>query len=206
LKPVAQCLQITALFLSLLATDLAQAAREPAAINRSIFAIVSPSKRFYDKPYAVISPEMLVSFKQIHDSEAVVDTSKFIPTNLQPTQNAELVLSQIVDRSLNFWWNTSQVQSSIVGQNLSQFEKSVHQEFVMKQSRIEHKFALSFDALQAKAHLKYSGLISAEISYAAKNSSVALESTTKIDNKDLFLSQRLSQTDQSSELGVRWTF
>ncbi len=197
------------IFLTLMMSSAssAWAAREPAAIDRSLSAIVRPSKVFYQKTYTVISPDLLASFKQIKESSQTINPSDFVPLDMQPTQNMETIAIQIADQSLNYLWNQSQAQNSVLANNINSIEKSMHQDLVIKQNHTEHKLSLSFDAFQAVAHLKYSGLIKAAVRYAAKDSSVALESSTKIaQNKDLFLTQHITAKDQTSELAVRWTF
>jgi hypothetical protein len=184
--------------------------REPASINRAALMVATPSKIFYGENGKALSPEMITTFHQVKTRDQTLDISQIIPMDLVPTQDANLVLTQVADRSFSAFWNSEVVQSSSVAQAATVVEQKMKQEVVIgggDPRSVQHKFNFNLQAFQALAQIEYSGFTHAALRYKVAESTLALEIFEKLsDNRDVVLSHTTGPESRSSNLSFRWNF
>ncbi len=70
---------------------------------------------------------------------------------------------------------------------------------------IEHKFQFDIKGLQALAQLKYSGWVNAALQYSLKSTEATAEISEKVfTDKDLVVSQVISNSSPRSQISIRW--
>lgn len=157
----------------------------------------------YEKTQPMILPHEL----QANDSNSAINA--IIPASDMSGYSEQQVASRILDNSLRHFWRTSPLRYTAVGQVADKVEKTVQVEKVIPatvEDKVEHKFSLDVQGLQALAQLKYSGWVKAAVQYNMNDASASAEVSERIfDDKDLVLSQTISaKTDSTSQVSLRW--
>jgi len=135
------------------------------------------------------------------------DVEKIIPTDLQQTDDMNKVAARIADRSIQAWFNSSQVQASALGQTATTVQKKMTAEVAVKSDEpqaVEHKFSMQLMALQAMARVQYTGWLNAVFNYDAKAAQSMVEFSEKVFNKDLFVNHTNSPNGNVSSVGIKW--
>ena len=148
-----------------------------------------------------------VPMAQNEDVITQKDVEKIIPTDMQQTNDLNMVASRIADRSLQVWFNSAQVQGSVLGQTATSVQKKMSTDITVKSDEpqaVEHKFSVQLLALQAMAKLQYTGWLNAVFNYDAKAAASMVEFSDKIFNKDLFVNHTTSSKGDVSTVGIKW--
>jgi hypothetical protein len=135
------------------------------------------------------------------------DVEKIIPTDLQATRDLNKVAARIADRSLQTWFNSSQVQGSSLGQTASKVQRQLASEITLKSDEpqaVEHKFTIQLMALQAAAKFQYTGFLNAVFNYDVRAAESMVELSEKVFNKDLFVNHTSSSREGVSSVGIKW--
>jgi hypothetical protein len=136
------------------------------------------------------------------------DVEKIIPTDMSQTDNMNAVAAKIADRSVQAWFNSAQVQGSVLGQTATSVQKKMATDITVKSDEphgVDHKFSMQILALQAMAKLQYTGWLNAVFNYDAKAAETMVEFSDKIFNKDLFINHTSSSSKGDvSTVGIKW--
>ena len=166
----------------------------------------------YQQTYARVdydTTQPLILPSELNSEDARSTVNAIIPASDMSGYSQQQVASRILDNSLRYLWRTSPLRYTAVGQAANKVEKTVQVEKVIaatNDDKVEHKFSLDVQGLQALAQLKYSGWIKAAIQYNMNDASASAEVSEKIfEDKDLVLSQSISATtDSTSQVSLRW--
>lgn len=148
-----------------------------------------------------------VPMAQDDDKITQKDVEKIIPTDLQQTNDLNMVASRIADRSIQAWFNSAQVQGSVLGQTATSVQKKMTTDITVKSDEphaVEHKFSMQVLALQAMARVQYTGWLNAVFNYDAKAAQSMVEFSEKVFNKDLFVNHTSSTKGDVSSVGIKW--
>jgi len=191
-------------------SDLGRISRFPAAINRAALTVSTPSKVFYGENGKSLSPELIMSFNQVKAAEKPFNISEHIPMDMKPSNSTMEVFSQVADRSLTTFFNSTTVRESALGQTATAVEKKMKQEVLFggtNPKSIQHRLNFNLQAFQALAEVQYSGLTNAALKYKLVENKMALEVFEKVaSNQDFVMSHAISASNQISEVSFRWSF
>lgn len=135
------------------------------------------------------------------------DVEKIIPTDLQQTSDMNSVALRIADRSIQTWFNSPQVQGSVLGQTAATVQKNMATDITIKSDEpqaVEHKVTMQLMALQAAAKVQYTELLNAVFNYDARAAQSMVELSERIFNKDLFVNHTSSSKEDVSTVGIKW--
>ncbi len=149
------------------------------------------------------------------------DYAKFLPRNLENSQNEAYVANRFADLALQNIFNSPQVRNSSFGQTATKVEKAMKTEVSINGAPknktngaaassnpgIEHKISLQVLALQAQTKLEYKGWTNATLKHDARAKETGVEISEKVwRNKDLVLSHTKTDIEDKSSVGVRWNW
>lgn len=135
------------------------------------------------------------------------DIEKFVPTDLEAGSSDSQIMARMADRSIQTWFNSEAVQSSVVGQTANTVQQSMKMDAQVKAKEVEHKFSMNFLALQTSAKFEYSGYLSASLLHNAGAQQTDIQLSEKVfNNKKLYVNHSVKPTAQLSTLGVSWNF
>lgn len=150
---------------------------------------------------------MPVGVSQEAEEITTQDVEKIIPTDLQATSDMNRVAVRIADRSLQTWFNSPAVKSSVVGRTANNVQQKMAADVTVKADEpeaTEHKFSMQLLALQAMAKVQYTGWLNAVFNYDAKAAESMVEFSEKVFNKDLFVNHTSSPREDISTVGIKW--
>lgn len=152
-----------------------------------------------DMPYLVM-PELAANNEKSFSEEV-------LPKSMTEADSSQSVVSKIIDNSLSYWWNHSELKQTSVGRAAEQVQNHLKGEvnFNTGEAKTEHKISFKLLAMQALAKIEYSGWIQAAFHYdikAAKAEAEIVESLSS--NKDLLLSHSIAENESESKLSLRW--
>lgn len=139
-------------------------------------------------------------------------SKKVLPKSLTAADSSKTVVSKIIDNSLAYWWDQSEMKKSSIGQAATKIEDKMKAEMDLGTSgeastKTDHRISLKLLAMQALAKIQYIGWTKAEINYDAKASKAEVEVFENIsNNKDLIISHSISAAETKSQLSLRWNW
>jgi hypothetical protein len=119
-----------------------------------------------------LNPELVKIYHEFYNDqqEEIIDTEKYIPLSLRPSQDGEEVFRAIVDRSLATLSEHPIFRESQLGRVSQTVEKKMKTEIVLgstsgksRQSGIEHKITSNFQVLQQEVKISYSGWLKTDL-------------------------------------------
>lgn len=139
------------------------------------------------------------------------DVAKVIPTSGIPSGASESeIMTRVVDRTVNMWFNSPAIKNSIVGRAVEQTQEKLKTDVEVKPSTPEgvtHKFSVKIEAFQALAKVEYRGWMNAIVNYDAKASATDFELSEKVfDNKKLIVSHKANKDQDLSMIGLAWSW
>ena len=137
---------------------------------------------------------------------------KVLPKSLTAADSSQSVVAKIIDNSLSYWWENSEMKNSSIGQTATKIEENMKAEVDLGASgdasdKTDHKLSLKFLAMQALAKIQYIGWTRAEINYDAKAAKAEVEVLENLsNNKDLVISHSFTANESKSQLSLRWNW
>ena len=137
---------------------------------------------------------------------------KVLPKSLTASDSSQTVVAKIIDNSLSYWWENSDLKNSSIGQTATKIEENLKAEVDLgvsgsESGRTDHKLSLKFLAMQALAKIQYIGWTKAEINYDAKAAKAEVEVLENIsNNKDLVISHSFTANGNKSQVSLRWNW
>lgn len=137
---------------------------------------------------------------------------KVLPKSLTAADSSQSVVAKIIDNSLSYWWENSEMKNSSIGQTATKIEENMKAEVDLGASgkasdKTDHKLSLKFLAMQALAKIQYIGWTRAEINYDAKAAKAEVEVLENLsNNKDLVISHSFTANENKSQLSLRWNW
>lgn len=134
--------------------------------------------------------------------------NRLVPKNLNEQDSSNKILSQLADNTVSLWWEKTPLRDSSVGRAAEAAEKKLNVQAEIEDSnKVRHTMAFKILAMQALAKLEYKGWVRAALSYDAKAAKTEAEITEKInDQQDFLISHSVTQTENKSQLGFRWSW
>ncbi len=143
-------------------------------------------------------------------SEEKIFSDKVLPKSLTAADSSRSVVSKIIDNSLAYWWDNSDLKKTQAGQVATRIEENMKTEIDFGASRggkTDHKISLKVLAMQALAKLEYNGWINAALNYDAKSATTEMEVLENLsNNKDLVISHSITANENKSQLSLRWNW
>jgi hypothetical protein len=139
------------------------------------------------------------------------DVAQVIPNDLQATSDVGSVATQILDHSLNNFFNSPAVRNSDFGRSATHVEKSMEGNVAFggeTPHSIRHSFKFAMKATQAKALIEYTGVTNAQLSYSAASQKADLEVKEKLValNTQVVYNHVAGPGDQTDMLSLRWVW
>jgi hypothetical protein len=172
-----------------------------------IIFILTASQTSFAKLNAENTQPLTIPMDQVGDKITQKDVEKIIPTDLKETDDMNHVAAVIADHTIQAWFNSAAVQSSILGQTATTVQKKMTTNIIVKADEpqaVEHKFSFQVLALQAMAKVQYTGWLNAVFNYDVKAAESMVEFSEKIFNKDLFVNHSSSSKGDVSSVGIKW--
>lgn len=155
---------------------------------------VSTTKRLY-------LPEM-------RDAEIVSQdfTQRVLPKSIEPNADGHAILSKMADNTVSYWWDTTPLRQTQLGQAAESIEKKARLQGVIQDSHhVTHTFDLKVLVVQALARFEYKGWIRAGINYDARASETEAEIRQPLTpGKDLVVSQKFNHTESTSRVSFQF--
>ena len=156
-----------------------------------------------------ISPDLIVAYETTQSPSSGIDYNSFLPGNIGSLQ-ASQILPAMVDTGLNNWFNSREVQQSVVGRSAKALENATKQEVSWggeQENSVHHKVSLNLLALQSMARVQYEGYMRAQVTYQARDQITAMELLQGVGyNRDVIVSQIQSPTSSMSQISYRLSF
>lgn len=137
-------------------------------------------------------------------------SDRVLPKSLTSADSSQTVVSKIIDNSLAYWWDNSELKNTSMGQAATKIEENMKAEMDLGSSdsgKTDHKISLKVLAMQALAKIEYFGWTKAAINYDAKAAKAELEVFENLsNNKDLVVSHSVTAAESKSQLSLRWNW
>ncbi len=136
-------------------------------------------------------------------------SKKVLPKSLTAADSSQSVVSKIIDNSLAYWWDNSELKKTSVGQAATKIEQNMKAEvdFGKTEKSSGHKLSFKLLAIQALAKIEYKGWIKAALNYDAKAAKAEAELLENLsNNKDLVISHSMTSNENKSQLSLRWNW
>lgn len=173
------------------------------AVDRAPSVINSDKKFEHYKNFYF--PKQVEEEKWTHE-----EMKKIFPWELPVDSSESKVFSSFADKSLQYWWNNSQIRNTSIGRAADEMQEKMKADLVLKEdqageNKIQHKLSFQILAAQAIARIEYSGLIKAALRYHVTNSTSECEIVEKIDkNKQLVFRQINTVAESRAALLMSW--
>lgn len=137
-------------------------------------------------------------------------SNKILQKSMTAADTSQTVVAKIIDNSLTYWWNNSDLKNTSVGKVANTIEQNLKAEVDMGTSgenKTDHKVSLSVLVLQALAKIEYKGWVKAAINYDVKAAKAEVEVLENLsNNKDLVISHSITANENKSQLSLRWNW
>lgn len=183
--------------------------RRPASINRGVQALATPSRLFYGGE-TFISADLIEIYhrQQREKAQAGLVPDDFIPMDMSPTNQSDLVLTRIADQSLATMLRSAAWRESSLGRAADEAQTKMKAEIrmVSKSPKVkEHRMDMQLKAFQNQAEIRYTGVTEAILSYDVKSSKTQLEVVEKMSGTtELVLGYESMPSTQLSRMVIRW--
>lgn len=146
------------------------------------------------------------------------DVASIIPYHrLQQGDTGQILQRKILDQSVNSFLKSDMIQQSGVGQAAKSVEDGVKTDIAFgggKDSDVQHKFSVQYQAFQNEARIRYSGYANLNLRYRMDNATYEAQWIHELEGKQLVFSrqvqlieelQNIDRTDVSS-VSLQWTW
>lgn len=144
------------------------------------------------------------------DTTAADFSENVLPKSLTTADSSRSVVTKIIDNSLAYWWNNSEMKNTSVGQAAEAVQNKMKAEMDLGssgQNQVGHKLSFKLLAMQALAKLEYKGWFKGALNYDAKSQSAEAEILENLsNNKDLVISHSVTSNENKSQLSLRWNW
>ena len=151
--------------------------------------------------------------QNIEPASAVASVSSKITNSLTAADSSRTVVTKIIDSSLSYWWETSGIRNTSVGQAVDNVQNKLKADVDLGSSndaeKTKHKLTFRFLAAQAMAKIEYIGWVRAVLKYDAKTANAEAELLENLsNNKDLVISHSFSNSnlESKSQVSFRWNW
>lgn len=156
------------------------------------------------------SMPVLVMPNAQNDTTAAEFSERVLPKTMATTDSSRSVVTKILDNTLAYWWDNSEMKNTSVGQAAEAVQNKMKAEVDLGssgQSKVGHKLSLKVLAMQALAKLEYKGWFKGALNYDAKAQAAEAEILENLsNNKDLVISHSVTSNENKSQLSLRWNW
>lgn len=138
------------------------------------------------------------------------EMKKIFPWELPVTSSQSKVFLSFADKSLQYWWNNSQIRNTAIGRAADEMQEKMKADVVLQNAQanpdnVEHKISLQLLVAQAIAKIEYSGYIKAALRFHVGNATSECELVQKINKeKTLILRQTNTLAESRSSVLMNW--
>ena len=144
---------------------------------------------------------------------AITEVSDKVNQSLTAADSSRTVVTKIIDSSLTYWWDTSGIKNTSMGQAVEVVEHKMRADVNLgstvaaNSNATQHKLSFRLLAAQALAKVEYLGWFKGAFKYNARNSTAEAEILENLANdKDLVVSHSVSPAESKSQLSLRWNW
>ena len=139
------------------------------------------------------------------------DVGRVIPQTMQPTNDQGKIAAQIVDRSMNSYFDSADFKNSGIGRQTKSVEKKMQQNVAFgggdDPMATRHVFKFQMKATDQKAMVDYTGFFNAELSYQAGIQTTNLEVFEDLAARTkVVLAHLATPTDTRNVVSLRYNF
>lgn len=139
--------------------------------------------------------------------EMARDYSMIIPANLSPVSDAAGIGMQIVDHSINAFFNQASIKNTFVGRAAETVEKKLKAEMALGGSEpdsTKHNIKFQVRASETKASMEYRGLTNCDLSYSVAAQKANLEIFEPLSgNSNIVFTHSDTPSDRRDILSLR---
>ena len=147
-------------------------------------------------------------------ASAVSDVSTKVNKSLTEADNSRTIVSKVIDNTLSYWWDTSGIKNTSMGQAVETVEKKMKADVNLgsttasdESKTVQHKLSFRLMAAQALAKIEYFGWFKGVIQYNARNAATEAEVFENLsNNKDLVISHSITSNESKSQVSLRWNW
>lgn len=153
-----------------------------------------------------------IPVNEVDQSMSSKDVQKVIPLDMRPTGDFGDVAERVGDRAFQSWLKSPSIQNTSLGRTAHQVEQTMKAEVSltdpsMDEQSVHHKVGFSVLALQAVARMTYTGWVNAELNHDMRSRATLFQITEKVwSDKQIVLSHTANQIQDTSSVGLRWSF
>lgn len=144
---------------------------------------------------------------------AISEVSNKVNQSLTSADSSRTVVTKIIDSSLSYWWDTSGIKNTSMGQAVEVVEHKMRADVNLGSTTsadanaTQHKLSFRLLAAQALAKVEYLGWFKGAVLYNARSSTAEAEILENLaNNKDLVVSHSVSPAESKSQLSLRWNW
>jgi hypothetical protein len=144
---------------------------------------------------------------------AIVEVSNKVNQSLTAADSSRTVVTKIIDSSLSYWWDTSGIKNTSMGQAVEVVEHKMRADVNLgstvapNANTTQHKLSFRLLAAQALAKVEYLGWFKGAVKYNARSATAEAEILENLANdKDLVVSHSVSPAESKSQLSLRWNW
>jgi hypothetical protein len=142
------------------------------------------------------------------DFEVPLKAENYIPINLEPTTDGDVVFRKIADRSINYWLNDPRIKNSSMARTANAVQNTMSADMAISSNQphgISHKFKLQYLAFQNIAKIDYSGLMNASLRYYSHLARTEFEVLKKLaPHRNLIFNQAHTEQENFSKVSLQW--
>jgi hypothetical protein len=144
------------------------------------------------------------------DNSRAQFSERVLPKSLTAADSSQSVVSKIIDNSLAYWWDNSELKNTSMGQVAETVQNKMKAEIdfgTSGEKKTDHKLSLKLLAMQALAKIEYKGWFKGAINYDVKAAAAQAEILENLsNNKDLVISHSITASENKSQLSLRWNW
>lgn len=145
---------------------------------------------------------------------AITEVSNKVNQSITSADSSRTVVTKIIDSSLSYWWDTSGIKNTSMGQAVEVVEHKMRADVnlgsttdVNTAKGTQHKLSFRLLAAQALAKVEYLGWFKGAVKYNARSATAEAEILENLaNNKDLVVSHSVSPAESKSQLSLRWNW
>ena len=142
------------------------------------------------------------------------DIEKVVPyRKLNVDDDMGSISNKILDQSVNSFLQSDYVQQTSFAKTAKSVEEGARADisFGSKDSKIQHKVSLQYEAFQKEAKIGYKGLVDLQVKYNTISDDYQAELTQKVNGKEFVLGHKVvtddyQAKDDVSTVSMRWNW
>lgn len=155
-----------------------------------------------------ISATQRMSLPEVQEASIISKEAadRIRPKNVTGNEGSA-VFNKMADNTLSYWWETTPLRQSKLGQAAEAVEKKARFQGKIEggDNKVTHTFDLKVLLMQALARFEYKGWVRAGVNYDARAAATEAEIIQPLtEGKDLVMSQRFNASESTSKVSFQF--